>query len=129
MEIKLYKIFLGHFLTQNKQKIIYPKVASRSNPQLVTHPRVFRLFLKGKSGAYTFGQKGLKLNSSPFYCLRLYVLKLELTAMPDRQCKRQFVDFLFEQNLCTICYHFFPTNCAQFLCRLKVKKAYLTQPI
>ena len=43
----------------------YCKVASGSMSRLVAQPSIFRLFMKGKFDAVTFGKKGPKLNSSP----------------------------------------------------------------
>ena len=52
----------------------YCKVASRSTSWLVAHPRIFRLFMRGKFDGHvpwTYGQRGSKLNISPFYCSQL----------------------------------------------------------
>ena len=47
------------------------KVETRSTSQLVAHPRIFSLFMKGKCDPYV-DKKSPKLKSSPFSFLRQY---------------------------------------------------------
>ena len=57
-----------HLLWKNSNILEYCKVTSSSKFRLVAHPRIFRLFMKGKFDAYVlwpFAKKDPKLNSSP----------------------------------------------------------------
>ena len=82
----------------------YRKVASRSTSRLVAHPKVFRLFMKGKFDPYVLWPLALDLwplNSRPVYCSRLYgnwLLPVFIEV---------FVEIYFTYNGLDLCFFFF----------------------